>query len=267
MREKSTLCHVPKLGARFRIVACQTTLEFHPNQGHSKRLQPLRLHANQRNGASLWRTRSVFQPTCVQVLSLFFIAPCPAYSLTRNANDHLAAASKVSIKSRTPRDLGRVERALSSKLSIKLRLGRLSLAPSPNRAHALIASGRPRWTSHGRSNRFVFQARMGRYILCRWPAATGPAPLILKSPEWGDTDRSSSPALSRCVGPSGHKTRGSSDCLATTKASKQQNQKRDLRPSDKSAVKNGAFSSRPVFQPQMTPILADYRAFTFVVIL
>jgi hypothetical protein len=83
-REKSTIRNAPKLGARFRIVACQIALVFHPNQGHSKRLQPLRLHANQQNGVVLWRTRSVCQPTCVQVSSLFFIAPCPAFILTRN---------------------------------------------------------------------------------------------------------------------------------------------------------------------------------------
>ncbi len=36
-----------------------------------------------------------------------------------------------------------------------------------------------------RSNRFVFQARMGRYILCRWPAATGLVPMDPQKPRMG----------------------------------------------------------------------------------
>jgi hypothetical protein len=39
------------------------------------------------------------------------------------------------------------------------------------------------------------------------------------------------------------------------------NQKQDLRSSDKSAVKNGAFFNRAVLQPQMTPILADSNSY------
>jgi hypothetical protein len=40
-------------------------------------------------------------------------------------------------------------------------------------------------TKHRRSDRFVFQARMGRYILCRWPAATGTFPLDPRKPRMG----------------------------------------------------------------------------------
>ena len=51
------------------------------------------------------------------------------------------------MKKRTVRDFGRVEQALSSQFSIKLRLGRLSVAPSQNPRCAVNASGSPRWPS------------------------------------------------------------------------------------------------------------------------
>jgi hypothetical protein len=56
-----------------------------------------------------------------------------------------------------------------------------------------------------RSNRFVFQARMGRYILCQWPAATGPVPLDPRKPRTGrHRSRAASPTLSRPVNPRVH---------------------------------------------------------------
>jgi hypothetical protein len=54
------------------------------------------------------------------------------------------------------------------------------------------------------------------------PQPPVPNPLILESPEWGDTDRAVSSASSRWIGPSGLQTRRSSDRLTTNKASKKQ---------------------------------------------
>ena len=102
---------------------------------------------------------------------------------------------------------------------------------------------------------------MGRHILCRWPAATGPEPFDPRKPRMG-RHRSRRlfdiVALYRPVKPSDSRKFRSP---INNQGVQITNQNEDLRSSAKSAVKNLSFSCLSVSKPRMTPIPADSNSY------
>ena len=102
---------------------------------------------------------------------------------------------------------------------------------------------------------------MGRHILCRWPAATGPEPFDPRKPRMG-RHRSRRlfdiVALYRPVKPSDSRKFRSP---INNQGVQITNQNEDLRSSAKSAVKNWSFCCSAVLKPRMTPIPADSNSY------